>query len=187
MFLILFMILSLVWMAGWIMFRATGALIHILVILEGTWGRCLAVGRRLRAERTASIALILGEDAMRYVTKIAVLLPALLLAASGCATKDWVQQLTDRKEGEINQRMDKKEGGINQRMDGLSGQVRETGEGVKGARDRADSAMNKAEGAEADALREESRLNRLLGEPLQREAREDSRCLFRLRQGGSLG
>jgi outer membrane protein OmpA-like peptidoglycan-associated protein len=98
---------------------------------------------------------------MRYMTRIAVLLPALLVVASGCATKDWVQQLMDTKEGEINQRMDTKEGEINQRTDGLSEQVRETGEAVKGARDRADSAMNEAEGAKADGLRGESRLTRL--------------------------
>ncbi len=33
MFLILFINLFLVWMAGWIIFRVTGALIHILLIV----------------------------------------------------------------------------------------------------------------------------------------------------------
>jgi hypothetical protein len=50
------MILFLVWMAGWIMFHAVGALIHILLILKRKWPLS-AVGRRLRAEWTASIAL----------------------------------------------------------------------------------------------------------------------------------
>ena len=58
----------------------------------------------------------------------------MLVAASGCATKDWVRDLMGTKEAEINQR-----------VDGLSGQVRETAETAKGARERADAAMNRVE------------------------------------------
>lgn len=73
---------------------------------------------------------------MPRMTKIAVLVTAVLVAASGCATRDWTRELLGKKEVEIGQR-----------IDGLSGQVTQTGEAVKVTRDRADSAMNKADSA----------------------------------------
>ena len=81
------------------------------------------------------------------LTRMAVLLPAVFFAASGCAAKDWVLGLTGKKKVEINQRVDKKDGQINQSVEGLF--VRDTGEAVKTVRERADSAMNKAEGVDS--------------------------------------
>jgi outer membrane protein OmpA-like peptidoglycan-associated protein len=81
--------------------------------------------------------------------RMAVLLPAVFVAASGCAAKDWVRGLTGKKEVEINQRVDKKDGQINQSVDELFVHVRDPGESVKTVRERADSAMNKAEGVDS--------------------------------------
>jgi hypothetical protein len=43
------------------------------------------------------------------LTRMAVLLPAVFVAASGRAAKDWVRGLTGKKAVEISQRVDKKE------------------------------------------------------------------------------
>ena len=84
---------------------------------------------------------------MLQMTRIAVLLPAVLMVVSGCATRDWVRDLMDKKEAEI--------GG---RMDGLGNQIKTTdanlGETTKlalGAGERADGAVTKADGAVAKA------------------------------------
>ena len=100
---------------------------------------------------------------MVRITKLAVLLPAVLVAVSGCATKDWVRDLMGKKEVEI--------GG---RMDGLSGEIRttqgeikttqgeirttqanlgETTQVARGAGERADAAMNKAGGVDGRLTR----------------------------------
>jgi len=94
---------------------------------------------------------------MLQVTRIAVLLPAVLMVVSGCATRDWVRDLMGKKEAEI--------GG---RMDGLGNQIKTTeanlGETTKlalGAGGRADGAMAKADGAVAKAGGVDSRLTRI--------------------------
>ena len=81
---------------------------------------------------------------MVHLTRLAILLPAVLVAASGCATKDWVRDLLGKKEVEINQRADT-------RMDGMSAQIKtaeaslgETTQIARGASERADAAMAKA-------------------------------------------
>jgi outer membrane protein OmpA-like peptidoglycan-associated protein len=86
---------------------------------------------------------------MIHMTRIAVLLPAVLVAVSGCATKDWVRDLMGKKEVEI--------GG---RMDGLGNQIRttdanlgETTQIARGAGERADAAMNKAGGVDSRLTR----------------------------------
>ena len=107
---------------------------------------------------------------MTYITRIAVLLPAVLVAVSGCATKDWVRDLMGKKEVEIGER-----------MDGLGNQIRTTdanlgettqiardagetardagetargaGETARGAGERADAAMNKAGGVDSRVTR----------------------------------
>jgi outer membrane protein OmpA-like peptidoglycan-associated protein len=80
---------------------------------------------------------------MVHMKRIAVLLPAVLMAVSGCATRDWVRDLMGKKEVEI--------GG---RMDGLGNQIKTTGANLgettnlaRGAGERADGAMSKADGA----------------------------------------
>jgi outer membrane protein OmpA-like peptidoglycan-associated protein len=94
---------------------------------------------------------------MLQMTRIAVLLPAVLMVVSGCATRDWVRDLMGKKEAEI--------GG---RMDGLGNQIKTTdanlGETTKlalGAGERADGAMAKADGAVAKAGGVDSRLTRV--------------------------
>jgi outer membrane protein OmpA-like peptidoglycan-associated protein len=88
---------------------------------------------------------------MRAVIRIAVL-PAVLLLASGCATKDWVKNLVVQKEAEIDQR-------VGTRVGAVEGRVGEQGEKVTWiesklgtvettageAKSRADSAASRAE------------------------------------------
>jgi len=78
-----------------------------------------------------------------------VLLPALLVAVSGCATMDWVRDLIGKKEVEIDQR-----------MDGLSGEIKttqtnleETTQLARRASERADAAMTKAVSVDARLTR----------------------------------
>ena len=94
---------------------------------------------------------------MLQMTRIAVLLPAMLMTVSGCATRDWVRDLMGKKEAEI--------GG---RMDGLGNQIKTTeanlGETTKLARsagERADGALSKADGAMEKAGGVDSRLTRI--------------------------
>jgi outer membrane protein OmpA-like peptidoglycan-associated protein len=101
---------------------------------------------------------------MLQMTRTAVLLPAVLMVVSGCATRDWVRDLVGKKEAEI--------GG---RMDGLGNQIKTTdanlgettklalgaGERANGAVAKADGAMAKADGAEAKASGVDSRLTRI--------------------------
>ena len=100
---------------------------------------------------------------MVHMIRIAVLLPAVLVAVSGCATKDWVRALMGKKEVEIGER-----------MDGLGNQIRTTdaslsettqiargagetargaGETARVAGERADAAMNKAGGVDSRLTR----------------------------------
>ena len=74
---------------------------------------------------------------MVQLMSIGMLLPIVLMAVSGCATEDWVRNLL--KEKEI---------GINQRLDGLGDQIKTTdqlAQLARGANERADAAMNRAE------------------------------------------
>ncbi len=101
---------------------------------------------------------------MGYMTRIAVLLPAVLVFVSGCATRDWVRDLMGKKEVEIGQR-----------MDGLGNQIKTTetnlgettmlarsaGERADGALSKADGALSKADGAMEKAGGVDSRLTRI--------------------------
>jgi len=101
---------------------------------------------------------------MGHMTRIAVLLPAVLVVVSGCATRDWVRDLMGKKEVEI--------GG---RMDGLGNQIKTTeanlgettklarsaGERADGALSKADGALSKADGAMEKAGGVDSRLTRI--------------------------
>ena len=56
---------------------------------------------------------------MVHMTRIAVLLPAVLVAVSGCATKDWVRDLLGKKEVEVGERADaamNRAGGVDIRL-----------------------------------------------------------------------
>lgn len=49
---------------------------------------------------------------MRQIVRLGALIPALLLVASGCASKDWVREVLGKKEAEIDQRFAKVEGRV---------------------------------------------------------------------------
>ena len=86
---------------------------------------------------------------MVRMTRIALILPAVLLTVSGCATKDWVRDLMGKKDVEIGER-----------MDGLGNQIRitetnlgETTQLARGAGERADAAMSRAGGVDSRLTR----------------------------------
>jgi len=83
------------------------------------------------------------EDAMVHVTRTAVLLPALFLVVSGCATRDWVRDLMGKKEAEIGERMD----GLGNQIKTTDTNLGETTRLARGAGERADGALSKADGA----------------------------------------
>jgi outer membrane protein OmpA-like peptidoglycan-associated protein len=89
-------------------------------------------------------------------TRIALLLPAVLVVVSGCATKDWVRDLMGKKEVEIGGRMD----GLDNHIKATEANLGETtqlarsaGETARGAGERADAAMNKAGGVDGRLTR----------------------------------
>ena len=104
---------------------------------------------------------------MRAVLRMAVI-PAILLAASGCATKDWVKNLVGQKEAEIDQR-------VGTRVGAVEGRVGEQGQKVTwiesklgtvettagDARTRAEAAHSRADNAHARADEVNERLSRL--------------------------
>ena len=77
---------------------------------------------------------------MVHLKKTILLLPALVMAVTGCATKDWVRDLMGKKEVEIGQRMDGLDGEVKTTQANLS----ETTQVARGAGERADAAMIKA-------------------------------------------
>lgn len=94
---------------------------------------------------------------MVHATRIAVLVPALLIAASGCATKDWVRDLMGKKEVEIGERID----GLDNQIKTTDTNLGETTRLARGAGERADGAMTKADGAMTRADGVNSRLTRI--------------------------
>jgi outer membrane protein OmpA-like peptidoglycan-associated protein len=103
---------------------------------------------------------------MRAVMRIAMVAPAVLMLASGCATKDWVREMVGQREAEIDQRVGTRVGAVEgrvgeeaQRITRVEGQLGETGqrlgtvetrvgevgEQAKQAHTRADAAFTKAE------------------------------------------
>lgn len=88
---------------------------------------------------------------MRGAMRMAVV-PAILLVASGCATKDWVKNLVGQKEAEIDQRVGTRVGVVEsrvgeqgQRVTTVEGRVSEAGESATQARTRADAAYSRAD------------------------------------------
>jgi outer membrane protein OmpA-like peptidoglycan-associated protein len=79
---------------------------------------------------------------MVHLMRIGVLLPAALVAVSGCATQDWVRDLMEKKEVEINRR-----------MDGLGDQIKAAGQLARDATERADAATNRSESVDARLTR----------------------------------
>ena len=80
---------------------------------------------------------------MRHVSRTGVLVSAtLLIVATGCATKGWVRQEMGKQEA---QRTD----GMGVRVGTLETSITSTSEAARGARERADAAMAKAEGVDS--------------------------------------
>jgi len=79
---------------------------------------------------------------MVQLMRIGMLLPIVLVAVSGCATKDWVRSLLEEKEIEMNQR-----------LDGLGDQIKTTGQLARGANEQADAAMNRVESVDGRLTR----------------------------------
>lgn len=80
-----------------------------------------------------------------------IVLPAVLLLASGCATRDWVRDLFTKQQAEVDQRFGQVEGRVtesNQRIEGVSAQVKGVEGAVGDVRGRADAAFGKAEGVD---------------------------------------
>ena len=76
---------------------------------------------------------------MHRMTRLALFVPAVLVAVSGCATKDWVRDLMGKKEVEIGQRMDGLDGEIKTTQANLG----ETTQVARGAGERADAATTR--------------------------------------------
>jgi len=79
---------------------------------------------------------------MVQLMRIGMLLPIVLMAVSGCATEDWVRTLVEKKDIETNQR-----------LDGLGEQIKTTDQLARGAHERADAAMNRAESVDGRLTR----------------------------------
>ena len=115
---------------------------------------------------------------MRHVSRTGVLVSAtLLIVATGCATKGWVREEMGKQEAQVGQRIgqvderigaeaqrvdkrvDSVEGRVSQeaqktegmgvRMGTFETQITSTSEAARGARERADAAMAKAEGVDS--------------------------------------
>jgi len=74
--------------------------------------------------------------------RISALMPAVLVAVSGCATEDSVRDLLHRKDVEINQRIEE-----------LGNQIKAADQLARGANEQADAAMNRAESVDARLTR----------------------------------
>jgi outer membrane protein OmpA-like peptidoglycan-associated protein len=122
---------------------------------------------------------------MRHLVQASVLLPVLLLATSGCATKHWVREMlgaertqSDDRFGAVETRVgdqarqiaavDGRLGREAERLEGMGGKLRSLEESVgvtadiaKVANERADKAHSRAEGAYARANEVDNRLTRL--------------------------
>jgi len=118
---------------------------------------------------------------MRQGVRMGVLLPAMLVLISGCATKGWVREELGKREADLSQRIvkvddrvgeetlrvDKRVEGVEgrltqeaQRVEGmgvrvgtLETSVTSTSEVVRSAREHADAAMAKAEGVDSRLTR----------------------------------
>jgi len=136
------------------------------------------------------------EEHMRYGVRMSVVIPAVVLLVSGCATRDWVRGYVTPKEAELDQRIVKVEGQVGaetqrmdqrldktearvtegtQRIEGMDGRMTaldtslgEVREVAKVARERADTGVAKADETNSRLTRLwESRHTRSLVETLE--------------------
>ena len=85
---------------------------------------------------------------MRRIMASTLLLPAVVLLGTGCATRNWVRDLVGKKEVEFDQKM----GEQSQRVEGMGSRLTtvetglgQTDETARAARERADAAHTKAD------------------------------------------
>ena len=114
---------------------------------------------------------------MRSMPRAAILLPAVLLVVSACATRGWVRENMDKRDAQIGQRVDGVDQQVNavgQRVGQVEGQVAqgsqrieavdtrvttlgttvtETSEAARAAKEASNAAMTKAEGVDARLTR----------------------------------
>lgn len=89
------------------------------------------------------------------------------LAASGCATKGWVNEMIGKKEAQIDERFARTEATLS-----------EVGDGARAARDRAEAAHGRAEAAYGRADEVNSRVSRLWGNRHKRDVVETLHVQF---------
>ncbi len=114
---------------------------------------------------------------MKPISRTAVLLPAVLIVFSACATRDWVRQTLDTREAQMGQRVDTVDQRVDtmgQRVDTVDGKVTqesqriedvgsrvstlgatvtEVSEAARGAKEASNAAMAKADGVDRRVTR----------------------------------
>ena len=90
---------------------------------------------------------------MIQVKWIAVLLPAVLITLSGCATKDWVRDLVRTNQVETNQRVDEKVDTVSTQVKAVEASLGDTTQLARGANEKADAAMTKASNVDSRLTR----------------------------------
>ena len=125
-------------------------------------------------------------------TRIAIVLPAIAVLATGCATKDWVNKIvakerleTDGRVTQVEQKFDAEGRRITENVEALGTKVK-TVEGATEenrvlattARERADGALTKADGAVAKATDVDGRLTRLWASRHKRSVVDSTKIHF---------
>jgi outer membrane protein OmpA-like peptidoglycan-associated protein len=114
---------------------------------------------------------------MTSMPRAAVLLPAILMVLSGCATRSWVRETLDQRDAQMGQRVDAVDhqvSAVGQRVDTVEGkvtqesqriegvdsrvatlgtQITETSEAARGAKEASIAAMEKADGVDKRVTR----------------------------------
>ena len=105
---------------------------------------------------------------MRGVMRAAVVVPAMALLMTGCATKEWVKDLVGKRETEIDQRVGTRVGSVearlgeeSQRVTRVEGQVGETTQRLNGVETQVGQAGETAKAARVRADEVDGRLTRL--------------------------
>jgi outer membrane protein OmpA-like peptidoglycan-associated protein len=105
---------------------------------------------------------------MRGVMRAVVVVPAMALVLTGCATKGWVKDLVGQREAEIDQRVGTRVGAVetkvgeeSQRVTRVEGQIGETTHRLNGVEAQAGQATETAKAARVRADEVDTRLTRL--------------------------
>jgi outer membrane protein OmpA-like peptidoglycan-associated protein len=125
---------------------------------------------------------------MRRSITLGVLMPAVALVLTGCATKDWVRETLGKKEAEINQRVDGVETRVDQEsrriatVEGMvtegNGRITALESSVGQATETARQAQARADAAHARADEVDNRLTRLWSNRHKRNTVETVHLLF---------